>query len=59
MVRAFEVITVYPHGSFELQNSKGERFKVNGHRVKYFYEGQPIETENEVDLEDPPPSLGG
>jgi len=51
----FEVITVYPHGSFELQNSKGERFKVNGHRVKYFYEGQPIETENEVDLEDPPP----
>ncbi|XP_074306299.1 uncharacterized protein LOC141641540 [Silene latifolia] len=53
----FEVVTVFPYGSFELKNDKGECFKVNGHRVKYFYEGLPIEARNEVDLEDPP-SLG-
>ncbi|XP_074265534.1 uncharacterized protein LOC141587972 [Silene latifolia] len=53
----FEVVTVFPCSSFELKNDKGECFKVNGRRVKYFYEGLPIETRNEVALEDPP-SLG-
>ncbi|XP_074314327.1 uncharacterized protein LOC141649539 [Silene latifolia] len=53
----FEVVTVFSYGSFEWRNSKGECFKVNEHRVKFFYEGQPIKTQGELELEDPP-SLG-
>ncbi|XP_074278524.1 uncharacterized protein LOC141602109 [Silene latifolia] len=50
----FEVVTVFPYGSFELKNNKGECLKVNGHRVKYFYEGQPIQARGELELEDLP-----
>ncbi|XP_074271678.1 uncharacterized protein LOC141595614 [Silene latifolia] len=49
----FEVVTVYAYGSFELKNKKGECFKVNGQRVKYFYEGQQIDTQGEMELEEP------
>ncbi|XP_074321662.1 uncharacterized protein LOC141658672 [Silene latifolia] len=30
------------------KNNKGECVKVNGQRVKFFYEGQPIETQGEI-----------
>ncbi|XP_048229061.1 uncharacterized protein LOC125369835 [Ricinus communis] len=38
--RPFEVITVFNHGAVELRNIKTqEQFKVNGHRLKPYYEG--------------------
>jgi len=36
----FIVLTVFDHGSVEIQSlSTGQVFKVNGHRLKPFYEG--------------------
>ncbi|XP_071718167.1 uncharacterized protein [Rutidosis leptorrhynchoides] len=32
----FIVRKVYPHGAVDLVNSKGEEFKVNGHRIKHY-----------------------
>ena len=30
----FKIIKVYPYGAIEISNDKGEKFKVNGHRLK-------------------------
>ena len=39
----FKVICVYPHGAVEIENCKmGEKFKVNEHRLKQFYEGTSV-----------------
>ena len=35
----FEVVKVFPYGSIEVRNEKNESFKVNGHRLKVYYEG--------------------
>jgi len=50
----FEVTQVFPYGSFELKSKKGEFFKVNGQRVRLFYEGWEHEGEGELVLGDPP-----
>ena len=49
----YTIKTVYPHGAIELQHENGESFKVNGHRVKHFYDKDPTEpTEEDIRLED-------
>ena len=43
----FRVTQVHSHGALELQNTKGETFKVNGHRCKIYHGGlMPNERES-------------
>ncbi|XP_015571119.1 uncharacterized protein LOC107260827 [Ricinus communis] len=52
--RSFEVITVFNHGVMELRNIKTqEQFKVNGYRLKPYYEGMTCGHEVEC-IEAPP-----
>jgi len=54
----FEIVTTYPYGDFELKNDSGECFKVNGHRLKLYYEGQSDLDVDNIELDDPPPLEG-
>ncbi|XP_071695228.1 uncharacterized protein [Rutidosis leptorrhynchoides] len=47
----FVVKKVYPYGTIELVNSKGEEFKVNGHRVRPYIDSfLKTEIEDEINL---------
>nr|GEW85464.1 reverse transcriptase domain-containing protein [Tanacetum cinerariifolium] len=35
----FTIIQVFPYGTVELSQPNGPNFKVNGHRVKHYFEG--------------------
>nr|GEZ25158.1 reverse transcriptase domain-containing protein [Tanacetum cinerariifolium] len=35
----FTIIKVFPYGTVELSQANGPNFKVNGHRVKHYFEG--------------------
>ena len=35
----FKVVKVYPYGAIQISNEKGEKFKVNGHRLKPYLIG--------------------
>nr|GEV17835.1 reverse transcriptase domain-containing protein [Tanacetum cinerariifolium] len=35
----FTITQVFPYGTIELSQTKGPNFKVNGHRVKHYFEG--------------------
>ena len=50
----FVVTNVFPHGTIEIQIwATSKVFKVNGHRLKPFYEGLQVENVAKLDLEDP------
>ncbi|XP_062170392.1 uncharacterized protein LOC133876123 [Alnus glutinosa] len=50
----FVVTNVFPHGAVEIQNlATSKVIKVNGHRLKTFYEGFQIENLVKLDLENP------
>lgn len=50
----YEIINVFPHGAVEVRSFETEKiFKVNGHRLKPFYEGFVEHTVNDVQLGDP------
>ena len=50
----FIVTNVFPQGVVEIQNlATSKVFKVNGHRLKPFYEGLQLENVAKLDLEDP------
>ncbi|XP_057545958.1 uncharacterized protein LOC130824952 [Amaranthus tricolor] len=38
----FKITRVFPYGSVELSNAKGETFKVNGQHVKHYRAGEPL-----------------
>ena len=49
----FEVTHVHPHRAVEIKSLDTNKiFKVNGHKLKYFYEGVVSKVED-IDLEDP------
>ena len=49
----FVVTNVFPHGAVEIQSlATSKVFKVNGHRLKPFYEGLQVEDVAKLDLED-------
>ena len=49
----FEVTHVHPHGVVEIRSLDTNRiFKVNGHRLKHFFEGVVWKVDD-IDLEDP------
>ncbi|KAJ8770550.1 hypothetical protein K2173_018041 [Erythroxylum novogranatense] len=53
-VGPYVVRNVYPHGAVEIEELGTDRvFKVNGHRLKPFYEGFEPHTIEGVNLEDP------
>ena len=44
---------VYPYGAFDIENPKNDNvFKVNGHRLKAYFDNSPSENES-IDLNDP------
>ena len=50
----FVVTNVFPHGTVEIQSlATSKVFKVNGHKLKPFYEGFQVENVAKLDLEDP------
>ena len=49
----FKVVKIYPHGAVDLSNSKGEIFKVNGHRLKPYLIGDPIHLNCSIPLSTP------
>ena len=50
----FEVVKSYPHGAVEIKSvAINKIFKVNSHRLKHFYEGDPACLMEEIRLEDP------
>ncbi|XP_031283172.1 uncharacterized protein LOC116141842 [Pistacia vera] len=50
----FVVTNVFPHGAVEIQSlATSKVFRVNGHRLKTFYEGFQVENVARLDLEDP------
>jgi hypothetical protein len=53
----FVVTNIFPHGAVEISNLRtGETFKVNGHRLKPFYEAFVERNVEVVSLYDPSPS---
>jgi hypothetical protein len=53
-VGPFIVTNVFEHGAIEIKSmDTGKVFKVNGHRLKPFYEGFVVKDEEGVDLENP------
>ena len=52
-IRPFVVTNVFPQGAVEIQSlATSKVFKVNGHRLKPFYEGLQVENVAKLDLED-------
>ncbi|XP_041016140.1 uncharacterized protein LOC121258661 [Juglans microcarpa x Juglans regia] len=50
----FVVTNVFPHGAVEIQSlTTSKVFRVNGQRLKTFYEGFQVENVAKLDLEDP------
>ena len=49
----FVVTQIYPHGAVEVEGEGRERFKVNGQRLKSYYENAHIRLVEEIILEDP------
>ena len=51
--RPFVVTNVFPHGAIEIQSlATSKVFKVNGHKLKPFYEGSQVQNVAKLDLED-------
>ena len=50
----FEVVKTYTHGTVEIKSpSTNKIFKVNGHRLKHFRDGDSVNFIKEITLEDP------
>ncbi|GJZ66155.1 reverse transcriptase domain-containing protein [Tanacetum coccineum] len=37
--RPFTIVQIFPYGTIELSQNSGPNFKVNGHRLKHYFEG--------------------
>ena len=49
----FVVTNIFPHGAVEIQSlATSKVFKVNGHRLKPFYQGLQVKNVEKLDLED-------
>ncbi|XP_056698089.1 uncharacterized protein [Spinacia oleracea] len=51
---SFDVVRASPHGAIEIRNDESGSFKVNGHRLKHYYMGDPIGSFSSLNLKDPP-----
>ena len=48
----FVVTSVHPHGTVEIRSLSTNIFKVNGHRLKHFRDGDSVTVIEEMTLED-------
>nr|ACY01934.1 hypothetical protein [Beta vulgaris] len=53
----FSVTNTNKFGSIEVMNATGEKFKVNGQRLKLYYTGIPVGSVEELYLQPPSPSV--
>ena len=53
----FSVINTNKFGSIEVMNATGEKFKVNGQRLKLYYTAIPVGSVEELYLQPPSPSV--
>nr|GEX70299.1 reverse transcriptase domain-containing protein [Tanacetum cinerariifolium] len=44
----FTIVKVFPYGTVELSQANGPNFKVNGHRVKHYFEGDVPQLETDT-----------
>jgi len=50
----FEVVKTYPHGAVEIKSLFTNKiFKLNGHRLKHFRDGDSVNFIEEITLDDP------
>ncbi|KAK8636673.1 hypothetical protein V6N13_124414 [Hibiscus sabdariffa] len=49
----YKVTNVFPHGTVEIESDLGDRFKVNGQRLKPYYENAHIGLIEEINFESP------
>ncbi|KAL4285062.1 hypothetical protein GQ457_16G003540 [Hibiscus cannabinus] len=49
----FIVTQIFPHGAIEIENTSGSRFKVNGQRLKPYYENAQVGIVEEIYLDEP------
>ncbi|XP_017640253.1 uncharacterized protein LOC108481662 [Gossypium arboreum] len=49
----FKVTQIFPYGAVEIEDDSGVRFKVNGQRLKPYYENAPVGLVEEIELEEP------
>jgi len=53
-LRPFMVVKTYPQGGVEVKSvATNKTFKVNGHKLKHFYEGDKVCLVEEIRLKDP------
>ncbi|XP_021719923.1 uncharacterized protein LOC110687584 [Chenopodium quinoa] len=52
----FKIKKVHPYGTIELENARGEPFKVNGQRIKHYRVSDPIDKGVDITLSSPSPS---
>ncbi|XP_062089288.1 uncharacterized protein LOC133795850 [Humulus lupulus] len=49
----FTITKVYPHGVVELRGNEGGEFKVNGQRLKHYWDGEVERNKTSLTLVDP------
>ncbi|XP_058002337.1 uncharacterized protein LOC131179495 [Hevea brasiliensis] len=52
---SYRVVRIFPHGAVELWSERSGNFKVNGHRLKHYITGEPLERVGCYKLSDPTP----
>ncbi|XP_043816098.1 uncharacterized protein LOC122724632 [Manihot esculenta] len=56
-IEPFLIEHIYPHGAVDIRSPETSKvFKVNGHRLKHFYEGFTVHLVEEVPLDSPSPT---
>ena len=49
----YKVTEIFPHGAIEIEGNSGHHFKVNGQRLKPYFDNAPVELIEEINLENP------
>ncbi|XP_057999083.1 uncharacterized protein LOC131177921 [Hevea brasiliensis] len=55
--RPFKFVQVFPQGAVEIWSETSSAFKVNGQRLKPYFQGEPIEKEANYTFDNPPDRL--
>ena len=50
----YTITEIFPHGAVEIENDKMDRFKVNGQRLKIFWEHADQKLNEVVRFQEPP-----
>ena len=50
----YTITKIFPHGAVEIENDKMDRFKVNGQRLKIFWEHEDQKLNEVIRFQEPP-----